>query len=133
MVGWLGRWVVNVNGEPPYHRATQPPKHPTPVLWSHRLHGAAGGLVLARESGHVLAWDANHWLCLLNRRGEVQSQTRFDTGIVAGCVAEDGSASAVADDRGRVSWLTRELTPRWRQTLPHQPTALATDTLGRGL
>jgi hypothetical protein len=128
-----GRQVVNVNGEPPKHRATPPPNHPIAIVWSHRLRGAGGGLVLARESGHVLTWDTNHWLCLLNRRGEVQSQTRFDAGIVAGCIAEDGAASAVADDRGRVSWLTRELIPRWRHSLPHQPTALATDALGRGL
>jgi hypothetical protein len=70
---------------------------------------------------------------LLNRRGQIQSQVRFDADIVAGCIAEDGSALAIADDRGRVSWLTRDLTPRWRHTHPHRPTALATDALGRGL
>jgi hypothetical protein len=104
-----------------------------PLLWSHRLRGAAGGLALARESGHVLAWDANHWLVLLNRRGELQAQTRLDAGCVAGCLAEDGSTLAVADDRGQVAWLDRDLSPRWRRPLPHQPTALATDPLGRGL
>jgi hypothetical protein len=104
-----------------------------PLLWSYRLRGAAGGLVLAHESGHVLAWDTNHWLVLLNRRGEVQAQSRFDAGIVASGIAEDGSALAVADDRGQVSWLNRDLSPRWRISLPHQPTALATDPLGHGL
>ena len=125
--------MVNVNGEPPNHRTTRLPDHPTAILWTHRLHAAAGGLVLARESGHVLTWDANRWLFLLNRRGQVQSQVRYDAGIVAGCIAEDGSALAVADDRHQIAWLTGELRPRWRHTLPHQPTALATDTLGRGL
>jgi hypothetical protein len=102
-------------------------------LWTHRLGAATGGLVLARESGHVLAWDAKHWLVLLNRRGELQAQTRHDAGVVAACVAEDGSALAVADDRGQVAWLARDLSPRWKQPLPHRPTALAMDPLGRGL
>src|SRR5689334_5466467 len=104
-----------------------------PLLWSHRLRGAAGGLALARESGHVLAWDRNHWLVLLNRRGEVQAQARLDAGVVAGGIAEDGSALAVADDRGQVAWLNRDLSPRWRRPLSHQPTALAADPFGRGL
>ena len=104
-----------------------------PLLWSHRLRGAACGLALARESGHVLAWDSNHWLVLLNRRGEVQGQAQFGAGIVAGAVAADGSAVAVADDRGQVSWLARDLAQRWCRPLPHQPTALAVEPLGRGL
>src|SRR5207248_11415913 len=86
-----------------------------------------------RESGHVLAWDASHWLVLLNRRGEVQAQSCLDAGIVAADIAEDGSAVAVADDRGQVSWLSRDLSPRWRVPLAQQPSALAMDTLGRGL
>jgi hypothetical protein len=114
-------------------------------LWTHRLASAAGGLALARESGHVLAWDAQQWLVLLNRRGELQSQTHLDTGVVAAGIAEDGSGLAVADDRGQVTWLARDLSPRWRHTLPPtrcagtpavgapRPTALAVDPLGRGL
>ncbi|HEY1375344.1 MAG TPA: PQQ-binding-like beta-propeller repeat protein [Gemmataceae bacterium] len=103
------------------------------LLWTHRLGAAAGGLALARESGHALVWDAHPWLVLLNRRGELQGQVKLDAPAVAGAAAEDGSALAVADDRGQVAWLARDLAPRWRLRLPHRPTALALDPLGRGL
>jgi hypothetical protein len=104
-----------------------------PILWSHRLRGAACGLVLARESGHVLAWDGNRWLVLLNRRGEVQGQAQLGADVVTGAIAEDGSGLAVADNRGQVSWRARDLSERWSRPLPQQPTALAIDPLGRGL
>src|SRR2546421_318633 len=103
------------------------------LLWTHRLGAAAGGLALARESGHVLVWDAHPWLVLLNRRGELQGQVKLEAPVIAGAAAEDGSALAVADDRGQLAWLTRDLPSRWRLRLPHRPTALAIDPLGRGL
>src|SRR6516164_10376253 len=103
------------------------------VLWTHRLGAAAGGLTFARESGHVLVWDAHPWLVLLNHRGELQGQVRLDDPVVAGAAADDGSALAVADDRGQVAWFERDLAPRWRLRLRHRPTALALDPLGRGL
>jgi hypothetical protein len=103
------------------------------VLWTHRLGASADGLAFARETGHVLVWDAHPWLVLLNRRGELQGQIHLDAPGVAGAAADDGSALAVADDRGQVSWLARDLTPRWRLRLQHRPTALAMDPLGRGL
>lgn len=103
------------------------------ILWTHRLAAAAGGLAVARETGHVFAWDAHPWLVLLNRRGELQGQVRHDAPVVAAAVAEDGSALAVADDRGQVAWLGRDLTARWRVRLPDRPTALTMDPLGRGL
>ncbi|HEX4591254.1 MAG TPA: hypothetical protein VH120_15060 [Gemmataceae bacterium] len=103
------------------------------LLWTHRLATAAGGLALARETGHVLAWDAHPWLVLLNRRGEVQGQVKLEAPVVAGAAADDGSALALADDRGQVAWLARDLAPRWRLRLPHRPTAIAIDPLGRGL
>ncbi len=104
-----------------------------PPIWTHRLGAAAGGLALARESGHVLVWDCHPWLVLLNRRGELQGQVKLDAPVVAGAAADDGSALAVADDRGQISWLARDLNPRWRLRLPHRPTAIALDPLGRGL
>jgi hypothetical protein len=101
--------------------------------WTYRLGAVAGGLAFARESGHVLAWDAHPWLVLLNRRGELQGQVQLEAPVVAGAISEDGSVLAVADDRGQVSWLTRDLASRWRLRLPQRPTALALDALGRGL
>jgi hypothetical protein len=104
----------------------------TPI-WTHRLGAAAGGLALARESGHALVWDAHPWLVLLNRRGELQGQLRLDAPVIAGAIADDGSAMAVADDRGQVTWLARDLTARWRRRLPQRPTAGVLDPFGRGL
>jgi hypothetical protein len=50
---------------------------------------------------------------------------------VAAAAAEDGSAFAVADRRGTVAWLSRDLTPRWQGQVPDRPTALATDAFGQ--
>src|SRR5215204_5218599 len=69
------------------------------ILWTHHLAAAAGGLAVARETGHVFVWDARPWLVLLNHRGELQGQVRHDAPVVAGAVAEDGSALAVAAAR----------------------------------
>jgi hypothetical protein len=102
-------------------------------IWTHRLGATAGGLALARESGHILAWDSHPWLVLLNRRGELQGQIKLDAPIVAGAISDDGSALAVVDDRGQISWLAQDLNPRWRSRLPQRPTAIAVDPLGRGM
>jgi hypothetical protein len=103
------------------------------IAWTHRLGAAAVGMALAHESGHVLAWDAHPWLVLLDRRGRLQGQVKQEAALVAGAAAEDGSAFAIADDRGQIAWLARDLTPRWRRRLPDRLTALAMDPLGRGL
>jgi hypothetical protein len=103
------------------------------ILWTYRLAASPGGVALARESGHILAWDLNRWLVLLNGRGRLQAQTRHPSGIVAAAVAEDGSGVAVADDRGTVAWLAPDFRARWRHTLDHRPTALALDALGRAV
>jgi hypothetical protein len=103
------------------------------VLWTHRLGAAAVGIAVAGETGHVLAWDAHPWLVLLNRRGECQGRVRQDAPVVAAAVAVDASALALADDRGQVAWLARDLAPRWRVRLPDRPTAMGMDPLGRGL
>src|SRR5437660_1343025 len=52
-------------------------------LWTYRLPATPGGVVLARESGHVLTWDLNRWLVLLGRHGKLQAQTRLEAGLVA--------------------------------------------------
>lgn len=104
-----------------------------PQLWTHRLAGPADGIFVARESGHVLAWDTRPWLVVLNRRGEPQGQIHLDAPLVAGAFADDGSALAIADQRGQLSWLAPDLTYRWSTKLPQRPTALAIDPLGRGL
>jgi hypothetical protein len=103
------------------------------TLWTHRLGATGGGLAFAAETGQVLAWDAHPWLVLLNHRGHLQGQLRLNAPVVAGAIAVDGSALAVADDRGQVAWLGRDLTVRWRKRLTQRPTAVALDPLGRVL
>src|SRR5436309_2156473 len=105
----------------------------TSPLWTHRLAATPGGVALARESGHALAWDQNGWLVLLGRNGRLQAQTRLDAGIAAAVISDDGSAVADADDRGTVTWRTPDLAVRWRHRLNRRPTALALDGLGRAL
>jgi hypothetical protein len=102
---------------------------PTP-LWSYKLASPAIGLALARESGHVLIWDVNHRLMLLSRRGSVQAQATHSRPIADAAIADDGSGLIVADDES-LSWLRRDLSPRWQKKLPNKPTAVATDSLAR--
>src|SRR5215510_7525945 len=100
-------------------------------LWTHSLAATPGGVALARESGHVLAWDQNCWLVLLGRNGRLQARTRSEAGIAAATISDDGTAIADADDRGAVTWRTPDLAARWRHRLDHRPTAIALDALGR--
>lgn len=101
--------------------------------WSYRLGAAAAGLAYAREAAYVLAWDANLWLSLVNRRGQLQGKAKQEAVVAAAAAAEDASAFAVATTQGHVAWLGRDLTPRWKQTLVRRPTALAIDSLGTAL
>jgi hypothetical protein len=102
-------------------------------LWTHRLAATPGGVSLARESGHVLAWDQNCWLVLLGRNGRLQAQTRLDAGIAAAAISDDGSAVVVADERGAITWRTPDLAVRWEHRVSRRPFAAALDTLGRAL
>jgi hypothetical protein len=110
---------------------------PTPglfkTLWSLATGAAPSGLALAREAGTLLAWDENHWLYAVNRRGERQGQARPVAAVAAACVADDGSALAVAGSRGEVCWLAPDLRPRWRHDLHHPAVAAALDPFGRRL
>src|SRR5438876_5972375 len=102
-------------------------------LWTHRLAATPGGVALARESGHVLAWDQNCWLVLLGRNGRLQAQTRLDAGIAAATIAEVGSAVPDGDDRGTVTWRTPDLAVRRQHRVNRPPTVVALDALGRAL
>jgi hypothetical protein len=103
------------------------------TLWSLATGAAPIGVALARESGQVLAWDENHWLYLLNVRGERQAQARPVGALTAACLADDGSALAVAGGRGEVARLAPDLAPRWQSTLRHPAVAVALDPFGRRL
>ena len=113
--------------------STHPASVMTSPLWTHRLAATPGGVALARESGHVLAWDQNCWLVLLGRHGKVQAQSRLEAGIAAATISEDGSVVADADDRGTVTWRTPDLAVRWQHRLDRRPIAVALDALGRAL
>jgi hypothetical protein len=99
-------------------------------LWSHQLSGPAVGMAVARESGHALIWDVNHRLTILSRRGSVQAQLTHPRPIVAAAISDDGSGVILADERF-LTWLRRDLSPRWRKDLQSKPTAVSIDSLGR--
>ena len=50
--------------------------------------------------------------------------------ITAAAISDDGSAVIVADDRF-VTWLRRDLSPRWRKDLQTKPAATSIDSFGR--
>jgi hypothetical protein len=102
-------------------------------LWSLATGAPPCGVALARESGQLLAWDEHHWLYLLSPRGERQAQARPVGALAAACLADDGSALAVAGSQGEVSRLAPDMTPRWRRALRHPAVALATDPFGHRL
>lgn len=114
-----------------------PPPVPTPdlfkPLWSLATGAPPCGVVLAREGGRLLAWDEHHWLYLLNARGERQAQARPLGALAAACLADDGSALAVAGTRGEVGRLTPDLAPRWQRALRHPAVAVALDPFARRL
>jgi sugar lactone lactonase YvrE len=97
------------------------------------LPASPRGLVLARERGWVLTWDANHWIYLLNRSGGRQAQWHSPAPLVTACCAEDGSAYAAVGGGGEVWWLAPDLMPRWQRALPQPATAAALDPFGQYL
>jgi hypothetical protein len=103
------------------------------TLWSLATGAPPCGLALARESGQLLVWDENHWLYLLNVRGERQAQARPLPALAAACIADDGSALVVAGSRGEVARLAPDLTPRWQRSLRHPAVAAALDPFGHYL
>jgi hypothetical protein len=103
------------------------------TAWSLATATPPCGLALARESGQTLVWDENHWLYLINVRGERQGQARPLPALAAASVADDGSALAVAGSRGEVARLAPDLAPRWQRSLRHPAVAAALDPFGRRL
>jgi PQQ-like domain len=101
------------------------------TLWSLATGAPPCGVTLARESGQLLAWDENHWLYLLNVRGERQGQARPLPALGAACIADDGSALAIAGSHGEVARLAPDLTVRWQRSLRHPAAAVALDPFGR--
>jgi hypothetical protein len=102
-------------------------------LWSVTTAARPLGLALAREKGTLLAWDDNHWLYLLNRKGERQGQRRCAGAVAAGCCADEGSAYAAVGGRGEVWWLAPDLMTRWERSVPAAGLAAALDPFGRCL
>jgi hypothetical protein len=102
-------------------------------LWSCPLLANPRGLALARERGWLLAWDASHWVYLLNRAGQRQAQWHPPDKLAAACAADDGSAYAAAGPRGEVWWFAPDLMPRWERSLSHPAVAAALDPFGQYL
>jgi hypothetical protein len=102
-------------------------------LWSTGLARNLHGFVLAREKGWLLAWDANHWIYLLNPKGNLQGQVQPRGQLTTVCCADDGSAFAATGSRGEVRWLGRDLTTSWEQSVAQRTVAAAMDPFGQYL
>lgn len=103
--------------------------------WTQQLGAPARGLTMARERSWLLAWDANHWLHLFDQAGQKQGQTRNASALSSAAFADDGSAIVTASiqgsNHGEIAWVALDLMPRWRQSLPHVPLAVAVDAFGQ--
>ena len=102
---------------------------PSP-LWTLPLDAVPRGLSLAREPQRLLVWTDANWLFWTSRKGERQAQTHLPQPIAAAAVSDDGSAFAVAEVDGRISWLAPDLRPRWDRIVKGKPTAVVIDPLG---
>jgi len=88
------------------------------------------GLSLARETGWICAWNAHHWLFLLNPHGQRQAQVCFPQPITDAAVADDGSLLVVAGQGGLVRALAPDLSTLWEMSGPTPWLSLALDHLG---
>lgn len=102
------------------------------LLWSQSIPAPLRGLILARESETILAWDGQEGLFLFNQAGTMQARRPAPGPIAGAGCAEDGSAYAVGGSQiPMISWLAPDLTPRWQRSLPQRATAVAMEPLGR--
>jgi hypothetical protein len=97
------------------------------------LAASPRGLLVAREAGWLLAWDAGNVLYLISRAGELQGRTAATASLTAACAADDGSSFASVGEHGEIRRLTPDLMSRWSGRLPHRVTACALDPFGRYL
>jgi WD40 repeat protein len=109
------------------------------LRWSQTVPAPLRGLILARESETILAWDGQDNLFLFNDTGTIQARRPSPGPVAAAGCAEDGSAYVVAAGETGVSpvggsmicWLAPDLTPRLLRALPQRATAVAVEPLGR--
>jgi hypothetical protein len=97
------------------------------------------GLVLAREAGLLLAWDAGQRLYLWNRLGQLRARLGLHFPIAAAAISDDGSRVLVAWERGASApsgaggelwWLDHDLNLLLDMHLPLRPLAVALEPLG---
>jgi hypothetical protein len=100
------------------------------LLWSQKIAAPLRGLVLARERGWVLAWDATDVLHLWDRLGRRQAHRQAPAALTAAACADDGGSFAAAGEQGQVWLLAPDLTPRWQRAVPRGAAAVALDPFG---
>jgi len=99
-------------------------------LWSLKWTATIRGLVLARESQHLLVWDDHQWLTLLNHKGERQAQHHRASRIISASISEDGGTILMADADLNIVALGRDLQPLWQRRVSQKPHAVTLDCLG---
>lgn len=105
------------------------PDQPSPT-WSASVTGAIVSLALARETGFALIRDDGGCLTLISDTGTRQGQYRGQRELTASSCSDDGSAFIAGSKDGELTWLGRDLMPRWQQMLERRIEAVAVDPLG---
>jgi hypothetical protein len=100
------------------------------VLWSQKIAAPLRGLVLARERGWVLAWDAADQLHVWDRLGRRQAQRQAPADLTVAACADDGASFAAVGEQGQVWLLAPDLTPRWQRSVTRRGSAVALDPFG---
>src|SRR5206468_5542369 len=82
------------------------------VRWSQLTEAPLAGLALAREAGHILAWDDAHNLYVLDLAGRQILSTRAPVPLCLAAISDDGKQIVVTSRDGDIWWLGDKLAPR---------------------
>ena len=119
--GAIDDWVYTGRGVSPTLR------------WSFTVDAPLIDIRLGRETGEVIAADADGVLSLLDRRGRVQSQSRTRHQYQRVAWSDNGTAGAAAYDNVMVGWFDRKLQFAWTREMPDEVTAISIDPHGTHL
>jgi hypothetical protein len=95
--------------------------------------GRLGGLILCREAGRLVAWDAARQLAVWDLDGRSRGQLTLPVAIAAAAASEDGRCVVVATANNHLWWYDGALQLLFDQPLDFAPLAAALEPLGQYL
>lgn len=124
--------------------STSPPSSPSSttlvVAWNVTTERSLCGMQLARETGHLLAWDENGTLSFFDPQGRATASWRCPRPLHAAACSDDGQTAAAQARDGTLYWLDGRLRtkrehpavpgPLALALAPHGDYAVVTSTLG---